>query len=83
MKLPSRCQRCPVTPPQTDCFSSADKKGDRRCRGLLRELRILKKRYLYFLFFASQVKNTGTKMVAMNVAAIMPPKTPVPIECRA
>lgn len=56
------------------------KKGGRRCRGLLRDLRILKKRYLYFLFFASQVKNTGTKIVAMNVAAIMPPKTPVPIE---
>lgn len=62
-------------------FFFCRKKGGRRCRSLLRDPRILKKRYyLYFLLFASQVKNTGTKMVAMNVAAIMPPKTPVPIE---
>ena len=39
--------------------------------------------YLCFLPLASQVKNTGTKIVAMKVAAIMPPKTPVPIEWRA
>ena len=28
-------------------------------------------------------KNSGTKKIARNVAASMPPMTPVPIECRA
>ena len=34
-------------------------------------------------FLANQVKNTGTKMVEMKVAASIPPKTPVPMEWRA
>ena len=35
------------------------------------------------LRLANQVKNTGTKIVAMNVAKSMPPHTPVPMERRA
>lgn len=33
-----------------------------------------------FLRLTNQVKKTGTKIVAIKVAAIMPPKTPVPME---
>lgn len=36
--------------------------------------------FVFFRIFVNQVKNTGTKIVAMKVDISMPPNTPVPID---